>query len=356
MVTMAKINIIPIFVPHLGCPNDCVFCNQRRITGVEVFDINSVPEKIEEYLTYFSPEAPKEIAFYGGSFTAIDEDLQRELLAIAKSYKDQGLIDRIRLSTRPDCIDDHILSYLKDYGVDTIELGIQSMDRNVLRLSKRGHNVSCVYKAVGLIKDYGFNLGLQQMLGLPGDSKERSINTAKEIISLKPNFVRIYPTLVIKNTELEDMYRAGLYEPLSLEEAVDTATKLIILYEYENIDIIRVGLQATENLQYDKDVVAGPLHDAFRELCESKKLLMVLEEEDLNLKTKDQITISSTGRNISLLVGQKGKNKENIKKLLDVKKIKFKTDENLDGSIEIVADQTYLVDIDENIRKIVKGW
>lgn len=353
---MAKINIIPIFVPHLGCPNDCVFCNQKRITGVSNFDINSVLKTIEDHLSYFSPLSPREIAFYGGSFTAIEEDLQKKLLSIAKSYKDRGLVDRIRLSTRPDCIDDHILTYLKAYGVDTIELGIQSTNEKVLNLSKRGHDRSSIFYASKLIKEAGFKLGLQQMLGLPGDSQEYSIKTCKEIIGLKPDFVRIYPTLVIKNTELEHMYSNGTYKPLTLDQAVDLASKLIMLYEYSNIEIIRVGLQATENLKFDKDVVAGPLHDAFRELCESKKLYMVLKAAKLDIRENENIGLYSNARNNALLVGQRGSNKENLKKLFKADKIKFKVDNTLADQIKIIADKTYLVDIKENIKKIVKGW
>lgn len=353
---MAKINIIPIFVPHLGCPNDCVFCNQKRITGVSNFDINSVSEIIETHLSYFSPSSPREIAFYGGSFTAIEEDLQKELLSIAKSYKDKGLVDGIRLSTRPDCIDDHVLTYLKANSVDTIELGIQSTNTDVLDLSKRGHNRASIFYASKLIKEAGFKLGLQQMLGLPGDCQEYSIETCKEIIGLKPDFVRIYPTLIIKNTELELMYLEGKYKPLTLYEAVDLASKLIMLYESSNIEIIRVGLQATDNLQFEKDVVAGPLHDAFRELCESKKLYMVLEAAKLNIRENENIILYSNGRNNALLVGQKGSNKENIKKLFKTDQVKFKVDSTLEDQIKIIADKIYFVDIREHIKKIVKGW
>lgn len=353
---MAKINIIPIFVPHLGCPNDCVFCNQKRITGVNNFDINSVSKTIEDYLSYFSPTSPRQIAFYGGSFTAIEEDLQKKLLSIAKTYKDRGLVDGIRLSTRPDCIDKHVLTYLKAYGVDTIELGIQSTNTKVLNLSKRGHDRSSIFYASKLIKEAGFKLGLQQMLGLPGDCQYYSIETCNETIELQPDFVRIYPTLVIKNTELELMYLNGTYKPLTLDEAVDLASKLIMLYENSNIEIIRVGLQATENLKFDKDVVAGPLHDAFRELCESKKLYNVLEAAELNIRENENISLYSNARNNALLVGQKGSNKENIKKLFKTDKIKFKVDTTLSDQIKVVADKTYLIDIRENIKNIVKGW
>lgn len=353
---MSKINIIPIFVPHLGCPNDCVFCNQRRITGLNKFSLEDVPAKIEEYLGYFSAHVPRQIAFYGGSFTAIAENLQIKLLSIAKSYKDQGLIDGIRLSTRPDAINSHILDYLKFYGVDTIELGIQSMKQEVLDKSKRGHDLASVYEAVDLIKSYGFTLGLQQMVGLPADSENYSIETTKDIIALQPDFVRIYPTLVIKNTELEDMYRQGSYRPIELDQAVTIVTKLLMLYQASNIEVVRIGLQATENLKFEKDVVAGPLHDAFRELCESEKLFSLIKDQKINTRDSEEVVIYSNSRNNSLLVGQKAINKEKLKKLFKVDKIKFKIDNDLGNSIKIITKETYIINIEEKIKKIVKGW
>lgn len=354
---MSKINIIPIFVPHLGCPNDCVFCNQRRITGVGEFSIENFEEKLNFFLDLFKDSNKEiELAFYGGSFTAIDRNLQYKLLDKAKDEKLKGNIDRIRISTRPDCIDENILNYLKEYNVDIIELGVQSLDADVLFLSKRGHNREAVFKSSKLIKNYGFKLGLQQMIGLPGDNKEKSIKTALEIISLEPDFVRIYPTLVIKNTELEELFNQKMFEPLSLNDAVSIVTELILLYEFSGIDIARVGLQSTPELQFQKDVISGPLHDAFRELCESEKLLLIIKSKEITIN--GAIEVYANNRNISLLVGQKGINKDKIKKLLNVSSIAFYSDKTISNDKIIFKNDSHnvILDLKEETNKIVKGW
>ena len=221
--------IIPIFVPHLGCPHDCVFCNQKRITGLSTdITIEDARRIIEEHLATFPKEnRTVEVAFFGGSFTGIDRSIQESLLSLAYSYKESGRIDGIRLSTRPDYIDEAILDLLTKYGVDTVELGVQSLDEEVLYKSGRGHNREVVYKAAELIKSYGINLGLQMMLGLVDDTREKSINTAKELIALDPYCVRIYPTLVIKDTYLEKLYLNKEYRPLTVEEAVDWASDIL---------------------------------------------------------------------------------------------------------------------------------
>lgn len=354
---MSKINIIPIFVPHLGCPNDCTFCNQKRITGIKRFSKKDFYEKVNYFLELFDNSNKEiELAFYGGSFTSINRELQYDLLKYAKSLKDENRIDRIRISTRPDCIDEDILDYLKYYDLDIIELGVQSLDEDVLKKSKRGHDSKCVYTSSKLIKDYGFTLGHQQMIGLPCDTEEKSIKTALEIISLKPEIVRIYPTLIIKNTELEEMYLNEKYTPLDLDDAVKQASKLIMLYNYYGIDVIRVGLQSTKDLQFDRDVVAGPLHDAFRELCESEILFKVLTYEDLKINNKN-IVIKSSNRNISLLVGQKGKNKNKIMNYYDIDNIKFLNENSLDNKIQIIdGEKNILINIDKVSKEIVEGW
>lgn len=349
---MSKINIIPIFVPHLGCPNDCVFCNQKRITGVETFSKEDIDNKLKFYLNLFEDSNKDvEIAFFGGSFTAIDKKLQCELLEKAQREKNLGKVQRIRISTRPDCIDEEILEYLKEYSVDIIELGVQSLDEDVLCKSKRGHSKEIVFKASKLIKDWGFTLGLQQMVGLPGDNEEKSIKTSLQIISMEPDFVRIYPTLVIKNTELESLYLNKLYAPLELNEAVSIVTKLMLLYDYYNIKIIRIGLQSTEDLQFGKDVIAGPLHDAFRELCESEKLYLILKSTGLTYQ--NSISIKARGRNISLLAGQKGINKEKLKDLFKVDNISLKADKNLNED-EILIENSKGSDVIKIKKKLIK--
>jgi len=205
-----KMYIIPLFIPHLGCPFKCVFCNQNSITGQQQeITEEYVRQTIETHLKTLPSNAEIEVSFFGGSFTGIPQDKQNLYLGIAKEYLDKGKIDAIRLSTRPDYIDTEILQNLKRYKVSIIELGVQSMDEEVLLKSRRGHTSEDVVKAVNLIRQYDFKLGLQIMIGLPGDNLEKSLNTAYKIVELKPDFVRIYPALVIKNTYLERMYARG---------------------------------------------------------------------------------------------------------------------------------------------------
>ena len=334
-----KRKIIPIFVPHEGCPHDCIFCNQKKITG---FSTSMTGEKAEsiilEHLSTLSKKKEKfdiEIAFFGGSFTAIETKKQIELLTVAKKYKDMGIVKDIRMSTRPDCIDEDILKLIQSYGASIIELGVQSMDENVLIQSLRGHDREIVKKSSQLIKDYGFKLGLQQMIGLPGDSEEKSIRTAEEFVRIKPNFVRIYPTLVIKETGLERAYLDGYYNPFSLEESIEISRKLIAIYVKNNIDVIRVGLQATDDIKEGEDVVCGPYHPSFRELVHSRMIRDYLEK--ILPDVFEEIVISSANRNMSMIVGNKRSNRKFIN---DKYNARFKTiinDENID-SMKVSVD------------------
>lgn len=324
--------IIPIFVPHLGCPHDCVFCNQRRITGLST-DMTKIKADniIKEHLkTIPLSNRELEIAFYGGSFTAISEEEQRELLAVAYTYKRQGIVDRIRLSTRPDYIDEGELLLLKEYGVDIIELGVQSLDEEVLFLSGRGHGSEDVYKAANIIKQFGFQLGLQMMIGLPGDTKEKSLHTAKEIVKMNPVCTRVYPTLVIRETFLENMYLKGKYKPLTVQKAVDISSDILMIFEYNKINVIRIGLQPTDNITLGKDVVAGPFHSAFRQLVESNIYKIVLNEylSGRYFEDKKEITISINAKEISNIVGQNSSNIKWFKEQFNINRIKIQ-EENL---------------------------
>ena len=321
---MSKKNIIPVFVPHYGCPNDCVFCNQNKITGFTT-DVTAeiVDNTIREYLGYFKRKDNTEVAFYGGSFTAIETEIQEKLLAVAKKYKDEGLVKEIRLSTRPDCINEEILEILKKYSVDTIELGVQSLDSEVLLKSNRGHSAESVYVSSQLIKDYGFNLGLQMMIGLPGDTLDKDLYTAGEFIKLKPYCVRIYPTLVIKDTQLEYAYRNNLYHSLSIDEAVNITKEVLKLYLKNYINVIRVGLQPTDEIQFDASVVSGPFHPAFRQLVESEIYYDAITEYFKDREIQGDLEILSSGRNISNISGQKGINRQRLKKRLNVENIKL---------------------------------
>lgn len=308
---MSRINIIPIFVPHMGCPHDCIFCNQRKITNYkDVLDEENIVKYIEDYLGYFKNKETKvEIAFYGGSFTGLDRELMISYLNLANRYILKGQVDGIRLSTRPDYIDSEILDILKKYGVTTIELGIQSLNNRVLILNERGHSVECIYNSSEMIKKFGFKLGLQMMLGLYGDDFQKSLNTAFEFCKIKPDFVRIYPTLVIKDTYLEKLYEMKKYIPMTMEEAIELSKYLVILFEKNQIEIIRLGLQSSDNISEDGDVVAGPFHPAFRELVEGEIYLDLLEEYFKKEGIKNTtFNIECSNSEVSKISGNKKKN------------------------------------------------
>ncbi len=335
--------IIPIFVPHKGCPHDCIFCNQKKITGqIGEVTAGEVRDKIEEYLATILPDAGHvEVAFFGGSFTAIPMDYQTELLEAAASYVDGVRIESIRVSTRPDCIDEEIAENLKKYKVGIVELGVQSMEEDVLKLCNRGHTSEDVIKAVRLLKKYGFTVGVQMMIGLPGDSEEKALLTARKLISLKPDIARIYPALVIKNTYMEDMYINGEYQPLTIEAAAEEAKKLLILFEGNGINVIRIGLQPTENIESGKDVVAGPFHPAMRHLVESLvyRDIIVHLLEKLNEKPHSIILKVNPG-NISEIVGHKKKNIAYIKSNFFIDKIEILQDNSVEAdTIVLIAEE-----------------
>lgn len=296
--------IVPIFVPHAGCPHNCVFCNQDRITGVdEVVTAETVIDTINDYLqTIKNKSATIEVSFFGGTFTGIREEKQRELLYVAKSFKDKKLIDKIRLSTRPDYINDYILTYLKEYGVDIIELGVQSLDDEVLKKAGRGHSVLDVIEASKLIKEYKFVLGHQIMPGLPGDSFEKDISTTKASIEMKPDICRIYPSLVIKDTPMELMYKSNNYIPYSLEDAVNISKVMYYMYRKNKINVIRIGLQPTESINEGKDIVAGPFHPSFRELVEGSLMVDIILE---NMKEQEKAVIHINSKDLSKLYANK---------------------------------------------------
>lgn len=325
--------IIPIFVPHKGCPHDCIFCNQKKITGqYKEITSNDVEDIIYEHLSTINKnDSYIEVSFYGGSFTAIPLSQQNELLAVAKKFLEQGKIDAIRLSTRPDYINHDILSNLKSFGVKNIELGAQSMDDDVLKKLCRGHTSEDVKNASSLIKDYGFNLGLQMMIGLYGDTEEKDIKTAEEIIKLWPNFVRIYPTLVVKDTYLEVLYNNGFYKPLEIDEAVNISKKLYKMFVKNNIYIMRIGLQASEDFTLGKNVVAGPFHPAFRELVESKLLNEMIESIIHNYFSETEIVnITVSNKTLSKIYSDKKKYFFDMLKQIDSKKIVIKQDNALE--------------------------
>lgn len=337
--------IIPIFVPHKGCPHDCIFCNQKKITGqIGEVTAEEVKTKIEEYLATIPSEGSHiEVAFYGGSFTAIPLDYQKSLLEAAFVYFKAGRIENIRVSTRPDCIDREIAENLKKYGVGIVELGVQSMDEYVLALCNRGHTSQDVVDAVRLLKEYGFTVGVQMMIGLPGDSEEKTIRTAWELIRLKPDIARIYPALVIKNTYMEEMYLRGEFQPMTVEAAAETSKKLLIIFEGNGVNVIRIGLQPTENILPGKDVVAGPFHPSMRQLVEALVYRDMLEHLLKRFGGKEkEIIVKVNPRNISELIGNKKSNIKYIKDKFSIDKLIISQDEcaDTDTIVLIVGEKS----------------
>lgn len=344
--------IIPIFIPFLGCPHDCAFCNQVKITNYkDSINKENTIKQIDQYLSYFpNNDNPKEIAFFGGSFTGLETNIMISYLEIALTYKKKGIIDRIRLSTRPDYINNSILDILKKYEVDVIELGIQSLDNKILKANERGHSKEDSIKASKLINDYGFKLGHQIMPGLYKDSYDSSIKTGLESIKMNPDMVRIYPTLVIKDTKLERLYKENLYKPLTLDEAIDISSKLYMIYSYKNIPVIRIGLQPTENINDKKDVVAGPFHPSIRQLVESNIHKIYLEELIKKFDFKENIKIHVPNREISIISGNKKSNKDYLYKNYGLI-INF---ENNNEEFIEYKDKKIPYDIDGFIKKFVE--
>ncbi|MEG0430091.1 MAG: radical SAM protein [Anaerovoracaceae bacterium] len=315
---MKKHAIIPIFIPHKGCLNDCVFCNQKLITArtadVTPLDVKNI---IETHLSTLENRniTTIEVAFFGGSFTGIPIDEQKSYLKVAKEYKDNSKINKIHLSTRPDYISVEILDNLKKYSVDTIELGVQSFDDDVLITSKRGHTSSQVYKSCNLIKDYGFELGIQLMIGLPGDNKQKAIYSANEAAKIKPSIARLYPTVVLEDTQLIEMYKTGQYIPLSESDAIDITKEMYKILHSAGINIMRVGLKSTDLITPESDS-GGSYHPAFRQLVEgeiAKEILIPLIDE-ISITSKiignTNVLCKSNSRCFNNMIGHKGVNKK----------------------------------------------
>ena len=299
---------IPVFISHFGCPNACVFCNQKKINGRETdVSLDDLKNIIDSYLKTLPKNSIKEVAFFGGTFTGISMELQKQYLEVVKKYIDNADVEGVRISTRPECIDDEILTQLKKYGVKTIELGIQSLDDEVLKATGRHYNYEIVKKSCDLIKKYGFTLGVQLMVGLPKSDFKSDLMSAVKSLDLNPDIARIYPTLVIKGTELEFMYKKNLYQSLSIEEAVDRTVSIYSLLKLKNINMIRVGLQPAEDLTADGVIISGPFHPAFRDLVENKIYFNFLSKI---YKKEKKLDIEVNERNVSKIVGQKAINKK----------------------------------------------
>lgn len=297
-----KNRIIPVFVPHLGCPNDCVFCNQRRITG-SLFPASAA--EVTETLRRAQAVTEKgELAFYGGSFTAIPEDEQRALLTAAQPFRRNGFLQSIRVSTRPDAITADKLRMLMEYGVETVELGAQSMDDEVLRLSGRGHTAADTRNGAELVKAACLRLVLQMMTGLPGSDAEKDLHTAREIAALCPDGVRVYPTVILRGTSLEELWRRGQYRAHTVSDAVAVCAPIVRLFRKAGIPILRLGLNPTDDLSGD-EAVGGAYHPALGEMVYSRVFLDMAREKIHRLPAlprKVELLVSS--RDVSKMTGR----------------------------------------------------
>lgn len=314
---------IPIFIPHLGCPNMCVFCNQRSISGKTCFDRDGVRAEIENAFATIPQDCEVEIAYFGGSFTGIDRELMIYLLDVAQSYigqKGHAPVVGIRMSTRPDYINDGILDILSSYTVSAIELGLQSMDDRVLSLSKRGHTAAQAEYACKLVVERGFNLVGQMMIGLPASTAESEIATAKKICELGATGARIYPTVVFYETELAQMAERGEYSMLEIDDAVERSAKAFEVFEEHGVDCIRIGLCASDNLLDTERVMGGANHPAMGELVLGEYMFLrmcrLLDGKNTEGRT---LRLTVPKGKMSMCIGQKSKNK---KRLIEIYKLK----------------------------------
>ena len=327
---MSKPLVIPLFIPHEGCPHRCVFCNQQLISGQEgpPLGAQEVGTTIRTWLEQARPEPHRQVqvAFYGGSFTGLAEARQRELLAAVQPFRQQGLVQEIRLSTRPDYIDPPRLELLRHFGVSTIELGVQSCDDHLLRRAGRGHSTADTLHACGLIKEAGFILGIQLLLGLPGETFATLRHTLATVTRLRPQFVRLYPLLVLRGSGLEQMYHQGAYRPLSLGRAVVQAAYLKKRFDDAGIRVVRMGLQPGAELE--QSLVAGPYHPAFGEMVQSRLMLRRTRQVLAALPAHQAVTLVINPRDQSVFRGLHSRNIIRLQQLGLMERISLHTDPN----------------------------
>ena len=324
---------IPIFIPHLGCPNQCVFCNQRTISGVSDFNLSDVKSQIDTALSTLDQSCEAEIAFFGGSFTGIDRELMTDLLELAYAYVSDGRVKSLRCSTRPDYISEDILNLLKQYGVTTIELGLQSTSDSVLTLTKRGHSRTDEEVACKMIVDHGFSLVGQMMIGLPGSTLEDEIATARFIAECGAVGARIYPTVVFYGTELCQMASNGEYSPLELTDAVERSARVLEIFLESGIDVIRIGLCSSENLADKEKYYAGPNHPALGEMVESAMIYnKITGLMDIGRSYEGStLNIYVAKGFVSKATGQKKSNKNRLIREFGLADVKIIEDEGLSG-------------------------
>ncbi len=304
--------VVPVFLPQAGCPHRCIFCDQATITGAASVSARPEPERIvrqiESFLAFARPRAAVQIAFYGGNFLGQAPKTVQELLRLAGGYISGGKADTVRFSTRPDTVSIHSLDVLAPFPVDTVEIGVQSLDDRVLARSRRGHTASDTHAAVELLKSRGYRIGLQLMIGLPEQTAASALASAAQAAALGPDFVRIYPALVLAGSPLSRWYRRGRYRPLRLEAAVSLAAQMMRIFSAQRIPVVRMGLQATDSLRPGSQVLAGPCHPSFGELVRSAVWLQKLQDALFESGETGKVRIWVHPRTESQLRGQKNQN------------------------------------------------
>lgn len=322
--------LVPFFIPHLGCPHRCVFCDQEKISGAR----GGLPtaEQMREQVARYAQGAPGrelEVAFYGGTFTALPMPDQEALLGALQPLLESGAVRSLRLSTRPDAVDAAAASFLKGMRVATVELGVQSMDEEVLALAGRGHGAADTERAVLALRQEGISVGIQLMPGLPGDTPERSLASLERTLSLAPSFLRIYPTLVISGTELARLYAEGSYPPLSLEQAVTLCKRMLVAARRAGVPVVRMGLQPTAELESPGVILAGPYHPAFGQLVESELCFDLMSLLASGLPPGSRVSLGAPPGRVSDLVGQRRVNLARLKELHGVEVTAVREDPSL---------------------------
>lgn len=340
MALSVKPLVIPVFIPHSGCPHQCIFCNQRAISGrsAALPSENEIHSIINQYLAFKKDRPWVEVSFFGGNFLGLTPETVKHLLDGVMPFVKSKKINGIRFSTRPDTVDEERLSLIRLYPISTIELGVQSMNDQVLRQSGRGHTAEDSMRAVRLIAKEKLSIGLQMMTGLPGDDEALAMETARNIAALKPDFVRIYPTLVLAGSPLAHLFKTSAYQPQSLDSCVDLLKKLLLLFQKHRIPVIRMGLQASESLDEPSSVLAGPYHPALGHLVYSS---LFLDTAAKQIRRKpgphESIILTVHPKNLSRMQGLKKRNLEILKQRFNIRTLKIMTDTGL-GRNDVVVE------------------
>ncbi|MBC2711164.1 MAG: radical SAM protein [Desulfosarcina sp.] len=335
--------IIPLFIPHMGCPHQCIFCNQRAITGkaAQTPSPDQIRREVNRFLKYGKKQpSTTQISFFGGSFLGLEKETILSMLGAAMPFVQENDVDSIRFSTRPDTISQETLTLLDEFPVSTVELGVQSMNDRILDIAGRGHRASDTITATDLLKDRGYQVGLQMMVGLPGDDEDGAMETARRIAELRPDFVRIYPTLVLKGSPLTRRFSSGRYHPMPLTSCVTLVKRLYLFFKSHHIPVIRMGLQASDGLTTAGDFIAGPYHPAFGHLVHAEIVLDAISSALGRMeKLPDPLTITAHPTMVSRVQGLNKQNIYHLKRAFDLKKIALLQDEYLEKSHLMVAEQ-----------------